>query len=324
MLYSERIDKEPYHGTNCAAYYGTVCSGLVSYALGLNVILRTADFPISDCMELVEDQSVRGVHLADVIWQKGHVALVTGIEEDEGEIARIEISQAKRQGCFRIWIESKAFENMLLDGKQKIYRYKYLYKNNSYVPANEFVAVDGEELIPFAYNDAICTSKGDKACYISGEPVVLNVLKGDEVEIYKDSMLYQTLAVDSTKNIELLNLPYGDFQACTVTNGLKSDFTRWMVVDMDVRIDKSENRIYFKSSNAKPVYYELCNQAGVRIPGRKFLREMEFSSENINNGYITIDEKYFSTQDAKDYPFVKVHFECSYGRVTNKAINMYE
>ena len=34
-IYTDRIDEPPYNGTNCRSYYGTVCSGLVSYALGL-------------------------------------------------------------------------------------------------------------------------------------------------------------------------------------------------------------------------------------------------------------------------------------------------
>ena len=34
-IYTEKINELPYHGTNCKAYYGTVCSGLVSYALGI-------------------------------------------------------------------------------------------------------------------------------------------------------------------------------------------------------------------------------------------------------------------------------------------------
>ena len=31
-LYTEKLNESPYHGVNCRAYYGTVCSGLVSYA----------------------------------------------------------------------------------------------------------------------------------------------------------------------------------------------------------------------------------------------------------------------------------------------------
>lgn len=34
-LYTEKLNESPYHGVNCRAYYGTVCSGLVNYALGL-------------------------------------------------------------------------------------------------------------------------------------------------------------------------------------------------------------------------------------------------------------------------------------------------
>ena len=38
-IYTEKLDQSPYHGYNCKAYYGTVCSGLVSYALGIVMLV---------------------------------------------------------------------------------------------------------------------------------------------------------------------------------------------------------------------------------------------------------------------------------------------
>ena len=42
------------------------------------------------------------------------------------------------------------------------------------------------------FDDDICTNRGDKACFISGETVTLNIAKGFKtVEIFKDSVLYK-------------------------------------------------------------------------------------------------------------------------------------
>ena len=194
VLYTNRVDQPPYHGDNCMAYYGIVCSGLINYALGFKITQRSSDILVEDYFEQIEDQSARGVRLADLICENGHPRLVTGIEKDNnGKIVQIEISVAANSGCRRYKIDGEdAFNKMLKKNNFKIYRYKELYKNTSYVPANNFVAVDGERQLSFTYNNAICANKGDKSCYITGEDVTLNVFGGgDKVEIYKDSKVYK-------------------------------------------------------------------------------------------------------------------------------------
>lgn len=322
LLYSEYLNKPPYHGKNCSAYYGTVCSGLVSYALGLKIIQNSADLSREDYMELVDNQSAQGIRLADVLWQKGHVALITDIKKaPDGTISKVEISQAKQKGCCRIVVEGEnEFNKMLKDGKWKIYRYKYLYKNTEYTPVNEFVAVDGETLIPFKYNDAICTNKGDKACFITGETVSLNVSGGDVIEIYKDSILYKTVEISSSTKIDLNNEPYGNYQARVVTDGLRSDFTSWKIIDVNVRIDKEQNRLYFSSANAIPTYYEFCNVTGARLyDGNRNQCAKELADSDIANGYVSIIPPIQSASN-RNGAYAKVHFRCDYGSVVNVPI----
>ena len=324
FLYSEIINKPPYHGKNCAAYYGTVCSGFVSYALGLQIIQNSADFSREDFMELVDNQSAQGIRLADVLWQKGHVALITDIKKTpDGTVSMVEISQARHKGCSRTVVEGEnEFNKMLKEGKWKIYRYKYLYKNTKYTPANEFVAVEGEELIPFKYNDAICTIKGDKACFISGETVSLNVSGGDVIEIYKDSILYKTVEISSRTKIDLKNEPYGNYEARVVADGVRSDFTRWKIIDVNVSIDKEQNRLYFSSANAKPTYYELCNVSGVRLYDiNRNQCAKELTDSDIAKGYVSIIPPIHSVSK-NNSAYAKVHFRCDYGSVVNVPINL--
>ena len=329
LLYTERIDMPPYHGKNCRAYYGTVCSGLVTYALGLKITHRSSDIPVADYMELVENQSAEGAHLADVVWNKGHVQLVTGIERGEdGKVKRIEICESVIPGCRRVSMTAEDFDNMLHRKKKRVkrlYRYKELYKNTDYTPLNEFVAVDGEKKIPFTYNDDICPSKGDKACYITGEKIVLNVFgKYKQVEIYKGSSLLKKVDVDKNMNVVLDSLPYGNYQARAVNGKSKSDYTYWKVVDVNVRVDRKHNRIYFHSANATPVYYEFSSISGSRSVNKNRIYAAEFTVDDIRKGYVKVKAPKQPAKENQGLSYIKVHFECDYGRVINKPLNWFK
>jgi len=327
LLYTTRIDQPPYHGINCRAYYGTVCSGLVTYALGLKVTHRTVDIPVADYFELVNDQSAKGLQIADILWRKGHVMLVTSIKRKKnGRIGKIEYCESVHHGARRVEVKNgKTFNQLLKDKNLYIYRYKELYKNIDYTPITEFVAVDGETKTPYSFNEAICTSKGDKSCYIVGEEVVLNVFGSyKQVEIYKDSMLYMMVDVGQDMDVVLRDLPYGDYQARAFIGKEKSDFTKWKVIDVNVRIDRENKRIYFSSANATPVYWELSNIAGSRPSNKSRIYASEFTNEEKVQGYVTIAAPKKPTKDKSGYTYVKVHFSCDYGRVINKPINWFE
>lgn len=328
VLYTDRLDQLPYHGVNCRAYYGTVCSGLISYALGFKITQRSSDILVEDYFELISDQSAKGLRLADLICKNGHPRLVTGIKKDiNGKIIRIEISVAANSGCMRYEVKGEeAFNKMLKKNKFKIYRYKELYKNTSYTSANNFVAVENEKLNPFTYNDDICANKGDKACYVTGENVVLNVFGGgDKVEIYKDSKLFKEIAIQKKDtNVVLKNYPYGDYQARVVNGSKKSDYTRWKIIDVKVTIDKQKKRIYFSSANATPVYYEFCSISGSRPTNKNRVYAAEFSDVELKNGYVIVKAPKQPTKEKPGCPYIKVHFECDYGMVINKPINWFD
>lgn len=318
VLYTERIDSLPYHGKNCRGYYGTVCSGLVTYALGFKVTQRSADIPVADYMELVPDQSAKGARIADVVWNKGHVQLVTGIEKDKkGNIIRIEICESVNPGCRRVYMDEQSFNELFHRKKRRkrLYRYKDLWKNTIFTPLPEFT-----------YNDKICASKGDKACYIVGEKVVLNIFgEGDKVEIYKDSKLFKEIAIHSKDtNVVLKKYPFGDYQARVVTGKKKSDFTKWKIIDVSVRIDKEKNRVYFESANATPVYYEFCSIAGGRPTNKDHIYAAEFTETDIKNGYVDVLPPKKPAKGQRGCTYVKVHFGCDYGMVINKRINWYK
>lgn len=317
VLYTENVSEPPFHGTNCGAYYGTVCSGLVTYALGLNVYIKSYDFADSDKFHLVKDQSSKGVRLVDVIHSRGHVQLVTGIKRDSrsGKAVEIEICEGVRSGCRRVILTGKELERQLSKGKRKLFRYNCL-DSVEYSPMTDFVAVGDEKLTPFKYNDDICTSRGDKACYIAGDSVVFNIAKGFEIlEIYKEAELFKRIPIGGRLDVVVKELPYGDYKA-RVVNGKKSSvYTYWKIIDAHARLDTKNMKVFFYSANATPIYLDFSSQMG----GRPTKGVFEFTEEDQKRGWIDVSS-YMSLGNEAKHRLVKVHFECEYGRVTNKPV----
>lgn len=321
VLYTENISKPPYHGKNASAYYGTVCSALVSYALGLDVVRNTNDFLQSDDMVLIDNQSVKGIQLADVMCTTGHVVIITGIKRNAitGSVVSVEYCEAVQEGCRRVIKSTKEFNQKISGGKWKILRYKDLEKN-TYTPLTEFVAVDGEQSTPFEYNDALCPNRGDKSCYITGDNVVLNIFGDgfDKLTIYKDSKKYNTIIINGDSDIVLRDLPYGDYTAKLEKKGEQTDFVCWKVVDVRVNADPEKNKITFHSDNATPIYLEFCTITGSRPVWAWYI----LKEEDVSKGFVKVSDLPLS-EDLKNQEsdmYVKVHFECEYGKVINKPI----
>lgn len=214
---------------------------------------------------------------------------------------------------------------MLIDGDWVIYRNRHLYKNNNYEALSEFVAVEDEVLVPYKYNDLICTHKGDRANYIVNEDVIINVASGYiSLEIYKDEVLFNTINLGQEIDINIGPLPYGDYKARLIKAEEVSEFTYFKVVDVNVSADRNNNRIYFSSGNAIPYYFEFCDISGFRSEEYIKIETHEFSPSEIANGYIDVVPP-SSIPDIKGriYSFAKVHFLNDYGMVINIPIDWF-
>ena len=319
-LYTEDISEFPYHGTNRKAYYGTVCSTLVSYALGLTPRYYANDFPTSDVMDLVLTNDIDSIRIADVLWRDGHVAMITDVVKNQsGNVLKVEIAESIGEGCKRYFKTADGFQKLMQNGFTHIYRYKELYKNTSYTPVPEFVAVGDEVPALFVYNDDLCVDKGDRSCYKEDETVIINTLHPyDYMEIYKNNKLLRQ-ELGGHDDVILTGLAYGDYKARVFFNGVFSDYTYWKVVNMDVRVDRKKRRVYFSSSNAIPHCVKYCDITGSGgSPMTDGLRML--TKEEKRRGYIEVAANEITSK----YPYVRVNFVTDYGRVINKPINWYE
>ena len=321
-IYTERLNALPYHGTNCKAYYGTVCSGLVSYALGLNY--ASYDFPVSELMEEVDYSNIDNIRVADVLWKSGHVAMITNVlRNSEGHVMEVEISEAVQTGCRRYMVTSAKFMSLMSKSFKALYRYKELYKNVDYTPAPEFVAVLDEVPILYNYNENLCADKGDQACYLEDETVIVNVFCDyDFLDVYKDDIFYMRVDSSEGKDIKLENLPYGDYKAniCYGDMHVMSDFANWKVVNIELRPDRSNGRLYFKSANAIPFKLSFANLSGNRTyPHTELFCHRVTDDERIR-GYLEIPMELTK----KKYPFIHFCFSTEYGIIESRPINWFE
>ena len=314
-IYTDWINRKPYHGTNCRAYYGTVCSALVSYALGLMPILGSYDFPVFEEMEELDISDTDAFHLADVLWRKGHVAIITDVIRDSKDrVVLLEVSESKANGCWKYTIERRSIPAMIGNRYTKLLRYIHLEDNTEYTPVPEFVSVLDENPEPFVFNDDICVDKGDRSCYFVGETVTLNLLSaGDSVHVYKDGVLHSSIQTD-LENIRLSDLDFGVYQACIFQGGSKSDYTTWIMVDKTIIPSADDMTLYFRSENSTPVSLFFCGKAG----GRSFTVDeticRRFSDEEIADGFIPIP-----SERMKD-PYFTITFATEFGNISTTPI----
>ena len=317
-LYTDHINELPYHGSNCRAYYGTVCSSLVSYALGES--FNSYGFVESDLMEDIGYKVPEVVEVGDVLWLTGHVALITDMLLDEdGQVKMVEISEATQGGCVTRQYNRKQFDNSMTNRFKKALRYKYFENNTKYEAYPQFVPVAEEEPVPIEYNEDLCVDKGDHSNYLAGEDVTINIFSPyDSVVVYKDHERYASYTVgNELGDVRLLNLPYGTYTASLWLNNQKSKETSWIVVDYDVSYHKGEQVIYFSSKNSTPTSVRQCTLSGAQGSSTNKLLSRSVTQEEQASGRIIVPSDNYP--DAK-YSYVQIRFKTEFGIISTWPI----
>lgn len=316
-IYTERIDEPPYHGVNCRAYYGTVCSSLVSYALGVSY--GSYDFVNSDLMEDIHYQIPEDVEVSDVLWKKDHVAIITDISySGDGKVEMVEISESIQEGCVRRQYSRSEFDNKMHRYFKKVIRYKYIEDNIEYVPCPEIVPVAGEEPVPIQFVDELCVDKGDRSDYLIGEDVVINIFSAyDSIVIFKDDSIFCSfLPEEEANDITLTDLPYGYYCAKHWFENNVVE-TSWSVIDYQVSFNKQDQIVTFKSDNSLPILVRFCTISGARghTANELFYHSLTDDDRKAGSVFVPSDK---ILDDAHSY--VQVKFKTEYGNVTTRPI----
>lgn len=222
LLYTERVDASgsrsaygiTYHGVNCTSYYGNVCSAFVSACLGLSVQFNSWEFIskyFGERFEQLPNQDENNLEVGDVLWNEGHVAIITAVsrningdmiscilEEQMAPIKKTRFSLPEirryRQTVNGIWS-----------------RYKKMYDNIDYTPS--VFNLDRDEFLyrafqDFCYQDAAdgtrtfyrCRVNNKRASFVASDWNVIAVWQAGNSYAYNDYVSYAGFAYRSLVN----------------------------------------------------------------------------------------------------------------------------
>lgn len=343
LLYTENISEDnsqsawgrTYHGTNCATYFGTVCSQLTAVCTGSVVGYATSvhRWLASNYHLLVKlnDQTAQSVRIGDVIWQSGHARLIHSVKKDEnGIVTHVQLAESTFNHCIRnAYMTAEEFNNEIKTVPCILYRPLWLYRNINYKPS-PYVPVGDENPDPVVYNDDICTFAGDKACFREGDIIAINynlkqVGTWTAMELYKGTTLLDTITIDTSEHVVDLtarNLTYGKYKARMTDGTNYSDYTEWEILQTGVTATDNEGKtnLTITSANGKHISVGVCTISG------STRCQVEFTDEQVNSNSFDIDlvtlakEQLNLNMRGLSGCYLKVYFQGEFGRVTNEPI----
>ena len=301
VLYTENVGKAPYNGTNCAAYYGTVCSAAVNYALGLPIPYSVSmNRSIPGFQEIVLDD-LKDLREGDVLANDGHEVMVYQLERNRDSTLR-KVSYLESAGT-KTRIEScsaAAFQSRWNKDGWTLFRYEYLDRNTS-IPWTASSVSPG----------AVCPDRGDACVYREGETVVIDILDGSvrDLEFFRNGESFDTKAVTGEKEL-FPDLPCGHYSVTASGEGLPSGEIQFDIVDTAVsaRVEGGTIVIDYASETGKPEYVSLCTVSGGRLI-------VPFLLDGASRGTVSTP---FPAGVSSCY--VKVGVSTPFGRVTNAPV----
>lgn len=349
LLYTENINGEhsasgyglTYHGDNCGAYFGDVCSTLIEYALGINEHYTSTDFVKflvkTGKVKIIEEQSAQGCQICDIVRLTGHVILIIDVVKDEtGTVTNIKTLETGATFPYEVNYTADEFNNFLITNPKKtIVRYLEIYKNSQYTPC-QFSPVFNE-IIPqtYEFNEDVCTFAGDYAAFNSEENVWINgnlgstnfeniVLVKDGIEISGDT----PIVINGNHKNDLGILTAGMYEAyLTGTNLENSSPTHFEVIETNVNANYDSQTgvasVNFTSSNGSPLFAQICELDGTTL-GWYSLSEREKIDGEFSFSPIKLHlSEYGSSISGNTDVYLKIFFAGKYGVVCNKIIYLF-
>ena len=310
--YSKSAYGVQYKGdANSGAYMGFVCNNFVFYTLGEKIPYSSVEIATwcveKGLTEKIYDQSSHGLKLMDILQISGHCQVVTRLwANSRNVVTKVQVSEAVGSGSRNVIFTAKQFDVWLKSSGYAIYRYRDLYKN-IYYEKSPFIAVEDEVVETYEYNNDICTFAGDYASFGEGSLLHINYTKGNYniMEIYKNDILIESIALSSDENVDLTNkgYTYGKYKA-RLTNGTEhSDYTYFEI--LNVELSKSGNLFTFSSANAKPIYWGWFAMNGWAFQ-KHILTESDLAKGSVD---------YSQYQTSDGHPYLKIYVQGEYGRI---------
>ena len=304
VLYTENISEPPYHGVNCATYYGAVCSSSIMWAYGINIPYYANQIKDFSSMERIEPQQIDSLKICDIMWKSGHVQMIYNLEYDADTLYRVTTFETSGRSAHINSYSKERFRTMWNEGNYVGYRYKYMvYSDSPYNP---------RPLEDVTYNDDLCPSKGDKAIYRTEDEIVVNIFASnyDSIILEKDGVELEKDLVEGDSHV-YTSLDPGIYSVSLCGDNVSSSSVSFEVADISVNyMLNADNTItvHFHST-ATPEYLVLCTITGNSL-------YYPLSEQNKAQGSVTVPQ-----MDISEY-YCKVVFRGEYGSIINKPIRV--
>ena len=316
VLYTENVGQSPYKGKNCAAYYGSVCSMTVNYALGLDRPYGTFMYGTLPQIKRVAEQDLEHAAPGDIVhFLYGHVIMITDISKnDDGVISYINILECQGNGAFTKKYTAQKFQERLDKYPHVLYRYTNLSKLAS--EPSPFPEIEAN--IDLGNNTkALSLSRGDRVTYSEDEgEVVVNVLDDsfDRLVVTREDngIIVKDVILGDDKDIVLSFLEPGNYKAILKKNDeTESDAVYFEILETDVNIAYKSDYIdiSFHSSNGIPEYIVFCKEYG----GRLLIADITEEERQAGHKLVKCETSVTSL-------YLKVFFRGEYGRVSNHIL----
>lgn len=305
-LYTENISRPPYHGENCAAYYGAVCSSSLMYVMGIDIPYNSTTIPTLPFVKILPHQEIDSLKRCDIFRNSGHVFMIYNLEYDDGKVSRVSIFETKGEGS-RIISYSRT-------GLEKIWHtYNYSAYRSSLI-VRDVLSPDFSYPVPdFTFNDDLSTAKGDKVEFRTTDSVRIDILNHQYryLVVVKNGVCYDSCAIGNKDYITYRCLPQGQYEAYLSSASGHSDNIYFEVVSTNVSVDNHGSLTVRFSSNATPLYALTCRTNGAAYQFYPISKSMRSS------GCVDVNPV------DKEYYYCKVVFKGKYGNIASKPIKLY-
>lgn len=317
LLYTEELNNNvskygmSYQSGNRRAYYGSVCSGLTAWVMGLDTLYLSIAYnegnvPGLTDFEYVDENSVRPL---DLIWWNGHIAIISDIYKDDfGKVHYIVIAEMSQPYAYRTFYTPAQFVQRTTNAT--FHRWNGWENLEEPEDARELSQyIIGDVKRETEYNPDIMCFAGDYAAFAEGDIIHLNARRNSTytgVELYKDDVLLQTIDITGLSadtiitpntedwvdvNLTTLNLTYGKYKARLTDGTNTTDYTYFEVIDITFSATKSGSTVtaYFSSNEGTPVSLERVKSNGFADGYRPITAEMveagQATAFNAKTGY---------------------------------------
>lgn len=337
LLYTEDLASNiskygmTYTTGNRKCYYGSVCSGLTAWVMGLDTLYLSGEYGSDSIpgMSSVSSPNANNVKPLDLVWCEGHITIISDIYKDDfGAVAFVVLAEMSSPYPHRTIYTPEQFEARLLrNGGYTVHRWSG-WENLTEPEASEYTQylLGQTRKEPEWGGDIMCFA-GDYAAFAEGDTIHLNARRNSVytgVELYKNDVLLQTIDITGLSadtivtpntedwvdvNLTTLNLTYGKYKARLTDGANTTDYTYFEIIGITMSATKSGSNVIvnFNSVNGTPVSIEQVKNNGFcNAPGKYH----PVTAEEVSAGTVTLPWGYHST-----YKYLLMLVKGDYGTV---------